>query len=61
MESALNKALNSYEALLTAQLKEVEALRPKGTKAGARRVRMNSLALDKTGKELRKVTVQEIG
>jgi hypothetical protein len=61
MDSVLNKALNSYEALLTAQLKEVEALRSKGTKAGARRVRMNSLALDKAGKELRKVTVQEIG
>lgn len=53
--------LVQYEQALEAQLAEVQNLLAKGTKASAKRVRKNSLDLDKQGKALRKSTVASIG
>ena len=53
--------LVAYEQTLVAQLQEVSKLLAKGTKASARRVRKNSLELDKQGKALRKSSVEHIG
>ena len=53
--------LVQYEQALEAQLTEVQNLLAKGTKASAKRVRKNSLALEKQGKAIRKLTVAEIG
>lgn len=60
-ESTVQTELVSYEQALEAQLAEVRNLLAKGTKASARRVRKNSLALEKQGKAIRKLTVAEIG
>lgn len=57
----MNEALNTYADLLREQINEVEAILRKPTKAGAKRVRKNSLLLAAQGKDLRKTTVQEIG
>lgn len=61
MESELSLALREYAEALEAQLKEVNALRAKQTKAGALRTRKNSLALAAQGKDIRKITIAEIG
>jgi hypothetical protein len=61
MELEIKNQLNQYAAKLSTQLQEVEAILAKPTKASARRIRTNSLDLDKTGKVLRKLTIQEIG
>lgn len=53
--------LVAYEQALEEQLAEVRNLLAKGTKAGAKRVRKNSLELAAQGKELRKLTVAAIG
>lgn len=59
--SNIQKELVTYEQELEAQLAEVRNLQLKGTKASALRVRKNSLVLEKLGKELRKLTVANIG
>lgn len=53
--------LVAYEQALEHQLAEVRSLLVKGTKAGAKRVRKNSLELAAQAKELRKLTVANIG
>lgn len=57
----MQSELVQYEQALEAQLTEVQNLSAKGTKASAKRVRKNSLSLDKQGKALRKSTVANIG
>lgn len=57
----IQSELVAYEQALESQLVEVRNLLAKGTKAGAKRVRKNSLDLAAQGKELRKLTVASIG